>query len=158
MAQRKSKVTTPGVAEGKKLFGIPTDDNLTAEDKVTAFVAGAMSGTDNPVRPLFSCPPVTLTFSISNLTAADLGLCTLPVRPTPAHLGHGAPPRPDSLRLHGRTITVQPTGQLARWMHRYPLRHVHVCHLGRDCQTRLLGLCRRHQNAKRYISATDGGG
>jgi hypothetical protein len=158
MAQRRSKVSIPGVAEGKKLVGVPTDDGLTAEDKVMAFVAGTLSGTEYQVSALFPWPPVTLIFSISNFPAAGMGLRVLPVRPSPTHLGLCAPPRPDSLRLHGRTITLQPTGQLARGMHRYPLRHVHLCYLGPDCQTRLLGLCRCHQDTERYISATGGAG
>jgi hypothetical protein len=34
----------PGVAEGKKLVGVPTDRTMSPIEKANHFVAGAMSG------------------------------------------------------------------------------------------------------------------
>lgn len=43
MALEKKKVSIAGVAEGKQLVGIPTDETLSAEDKVNALFKGSMS-------------------------------------------------------------------------------------------------------------------
>lgn len=43
MALEKKKVSIAGVAEGKQLIGIPTDETLSAEDKVNALFKGSMS-------------------------------------------------------------------------------------------------------------------
>lgn len=42
MAQ-KTKVAMAGVAEGKELIGIPTDDSYSSEDRVKALLMGSMS-------------------------------------------------------------------------------------------------------------------
>lgn len=39
----KSKVSMPGVAEGKQLIGIPTGDEFTAADRVRALLEGSMA-------------------------------------------------------------------------------------------------------------------
>lgn len=44
MAQGKKIASIPGVADGRVLVGVPTSDELSAEDKVKAFLEGAMSG------------------------------------------------------------------------------------------------------------------
>jgi hypothetical protein len=38
MPLQKMKVNMPGVAEGKQLAGIPTDDDIPSEDRVKAFL------------------------------------------------------------------------------------------------------------------------
>lgn len=43
MADGRKKVTMPGVAEGQTLIGIPTGNDLSAEDKVRGLLDGSMS-------------------------------------------------------------------------------------------------------------------
>jgi hypothetical protein len=43
MVESKKKVTMAGVAEGKKLIGIPTGNNLSPEERVLALFHGSMS-------------------------------------------------------------------------------------------------------------------
>jgi hypothetical protein len=49
MGQGKRNVSIPGVAEGKQLVGVDTNDSLSDTEKVRHFVEGAMSG-DYEVR------------------------------------------------------------------------------------------------------------
>jgi hypothetical protein len=44
MGQGKQRSSMPGVAEGKKLVGVPTDRTMSPIEKANHFVAGAMSG------------------------------------------------------------------------------------------------------------------
>ena len=44
MGQGKRNVSMPGVAEGKQLVGVPTDDSLSDMEKAQVFVQGAMTG------------------------------------------------------------------------------------------------------------------
>jgi hypothetical protein len=50
MAQVKKKPSIPGVAEGKRLVGVATDDALSPEEKVQQFIVGAMAGAEYRVR------------------------------------------------------------------------------------------------------------
>lgn len=129
MAQEK-KVSMPGVAEGKQLVGIPTDSGLSAEDKVTAFVSGAMAGEVYKVSVVSCCALVTISFAITKLFTTGLGILILPVWPSPSRLSLLLSPWPSRLRLHGRGTTLQPTGQPTWWMHCYPLRHLHDVYPG----------------------------
>ena len=43
MAPTKTKVSMPGVAEGHELVGVPTGDDVSAEDRVKALFTGSMS-------------------------------------------------------------------------------------------------------------------
>ena len=43
MATQKSKVSMPGVAEGKVLVEVPTGDDVSAADRVKALFQGSMS-------------------------------------------------------------------------------------------------------------------
>ncbi|CZS92237.1 related to thioesterase family protein [Rhynchosporium agropyri] len=43
MAPSKTKVSIAGVAEGKELIGVPTGDDLSPKDRVTAFFGGSMA-------------------------------------------------------------------------------------------------------------------
>lgn len=43
MAPQKIKVSMAGVAEGKELIGVPTGDDVSAEDRVKALLTGSMS-------------------------------------------------------------------------------------------------------------------
>ncbi|KAE8450579.1 hypothetical protein EG329_006310 [Mollisiaceae sp. DMI_Dod_QoI] len=44
MAPQKTKVAMAGVAEGKELIGVPTDDDISPEDRVKALFYGSMGG------------------------------------------------------------------------------------------------------------------
>lgn len=43
MAPQKTKVSMAGVAEGKVLVGVPTEDDVSAEERVKALFQGSMS-------------------------------------------------------------------------------------------------------------------
>jgi len=43
MAPQKTKVNMAGVAEGKELIGIPTDEDISSEDRVKALLFNSMS-------------------------------------------------------------------------------------------------------------------
>lgn len=42
MAPSKTKVSMAGVAEGKELVGVPTGDDVSAEDRVKSLFTGSM--------------------------------------------------------------------------------------------------------------------
>ena len=46
MAPAEKKPSIPGVAEGKQLVGVPTDESLSSEERVKAFIVGAMAGSE----------------------------------------------------------------------------------------------------------------
>ncbi len=48
----KTKVDMPGVAEGMELVGVPTDDDVSAEDRVNVLLSGAMGSDSNSVSLL----------------------------------------------------------------------------------------------------------
>jgi acyl-coenzyme A thioesterase 13 len=43
MAPQRTKVNMPGVAEGKELIGVPTEDDASSEERVNALFKGSLS-------------------------------------------------------------------------------------------------------------------
>jgi hypothetical protein len=43
MAPEKTKLKMPGVSEGKDVIGVPTGDDISPMDRVTALFSGSMS-------------------------------------------------------------------------------------------------------------------
>ena len=67
MAQAEKKPSIPGVAEGKQLVGVPTDESLSSEERVKAFIVGAMAGSEYRVLLRLSSGAFTSMYSLTDL-------------------------------------------------------------------------------------------
>lgn len=43
MAHQRTKINMAGVAKGKELIGVPTDDDVSSEDRVNSLFKGSLS-------------------------------------------------------------------------------------------------------------------
>ncbi len=62
----KTKVNMPGVAEGKELIAIPTDDHVSEMERVKSFLSNSMSSeADDEVSPHQFSFRITISYSSS---------------------------------------------------------------------------------------------